>query len=82
MTTTSPPMLIPLEQAAAEMKTTPLHVLMHLKRGLLRGVESAEGWQIEAETLATLLRQRQECTPQVFDRKSCPQAGSCGSTCC
>ncbi len=41
--------------AAEKMKTTPLHVLMHIKRGLLTGIEEDGGWLIDGESLDALL---------------------------
>ncbi|MBE0597373.1 MAG: hypothetical protein IH614_08895, partial [Desulfuromonadales bacterium] len=49
--------MVPLEQAAEQLATTSLHVLVHLKRGLLVGVETAEGWEVTAASLAALLQQ-------------------------
>ncbi len=40
---------------AEKMKTTPLHVLMHIKRGLLTGIEEDSGWLIDGESLDALL---------------------------
>jgi len=49
------PEMISLDEAARRLQTTPLNVLMHLKRGLLAGVEENDLWQIDADSLAALL---------------------------
>jgi hypothetical protein len=40
---------------AERMNTTPLNVLMHIKRGLLRGIEEDNAWTVEARSLDALL---------------------------
>ncbi len=47
--------MVSLEDAAKRLQTTPLNVLMHLKRGLLAGVEEDGLWQIDVTSLAALL---------------------------
>lgn len=46
--------LIPIEEAARRLQTTPLNILMHLKRGLLKGIEEDDLWRIDAQSLAEL----------------------------
>jgi hypothetical protein len=48
----------PVAEAAQIMGTTPLNVLMHIKRGLLVGIEEEGGWLIDPESLAALLGKR------------------------
>lgn len=67
--------------AAAELSTTPLHILMHIKRGLLRASEGVDGWQIEADSLVTLLAQRAAGAAPLTCQSSCAHAGSCSSSC-
>ena len=45
---------VPLEEAARRLQTTPLNILMHIKRGLLRGEEKDDLWEIDAASLAAL----------------------------
>jgi len=45
---------IPLEEAAQQLHTTPLNVLMHLKRGLLTGIEDEDHWMVDVASLAAL----------------------------
>lgn len=46
---------LPIPIVAEKLNTTPLNVLMHIKRGLLRGVEAEGVWLIEAHSLDELL---------------------------
>ncbi|HKL27374.1 MAG TPA: hypothetical protein VJ910_14210 [Desulfuromonadales bacterium] len=46
---------VPLAEAARRMKTTPLNVLMHVKRGLLEGTEVNGNWLIDGRSLEALL---------------------------
>lgn len=49
--------LIPLAAAAARMETTPLNVLMHIKRGLLAGEEHDGVWYVRDDSLERFLAQ-------------------------
>ncbi len=71
--------MLPLEEAAAQLATTPLNVLMHIKRGVLAGVETTDGWEIMAASLAALLQQRAEGAAPVVCASGCSKAGGCGS---
>jgi hypothetical protein len=51
---------IPLNEAAERMQSTPVNVLMHIKRGLLSGKEVDGAWFVDASSLEKHLRQRQE----------------------
>ena len=51
---------IPIAQAAAILGSTPLNVLMHVKRGLLAGEEVDGGWLIDPETVAVLRSRRSD----------------------
>lgn len=46
--------MIPLEEAARRLQTTPLNILMHIKRGLLQGVEKDDLWEVDEASLAAL----------------------------
>lgn len=48
---------LPLPDAALRLHSTELNVLMHLKRGLLRGREVEGTWWIEQASLDKLLAQ-------------------------
>ena len=49
------PQTIPIAEVAQRLHTTPLNVLMHIKRGLLRGCEGEDGWQIDRTSLESFL---------------------------
>ena len=42
-------------EAAASMETTPLNIMMHIKRGLLSGEEIEGTWYVSAASLASYL---------------------------
>ena len=54
-------------EVAAAMKTTPINVMMHIKRGLLVGEEVDGSWFVPADSLASYL--------------SDPERGGAGSVC-
>ncbi|TLM65917.1 MAG: hypothetical protein FDZ69_08130 [Deltaproteobacteria bacterium] len=70
---------LPLAAAAEALGSTPLNVLMHIKRGLLAGVEKESGWQVDPASLAALLRQRGEGGAPAVCRSGCSKAGGCKS---
>jgi hypothetical protein len=70
---------VPLAQAAAVLTSTPLNVLMHIKRGLLVGKEFADGWRVEAQSLAALTRQRRETGAATVCASGCSKAHGCKS---
>jgi len=45
---------ISLDEAARRLHTTPLNILMHLKRGLLTGVEEEDLWMVDVASLSAL----------------------------
>ena len=68
------------EEAAKVLGTTPLNLLMHLKRGLLTGREIDGSWFVTRASLDRLVR---EGKAQVVKAK-CPSAckeGSSGCSC-
>lgn len=74
--------MITLEEAASRLQTTPLNVLMHLKRGLLQGVELEEGgWEVDAESLAALQTQTGGVKAEGVCASGCSRKHSCGSSC-
>ena len=70
---------VPLAQAAAVLTSTPLNVLMHIKRGLLVGKEYADGWKVEAQSLEALIRQRRETGAATVCASRCSKAHGCKS---
>ncbi len=45
---------LPIETIAEKLNTTPLNVLMHIKRGMLEGHEKDGAWLVECASLAAL----------------------------
>lgn len=48
------PKKIPIAEVAAQLQTTPLNVLMHIKSGMLQGSEEEDGWMIDQASLDNL----------------------------
>jgi len=70
---------VPLPEAAEVLGTTPLNVLMHVKRGLLAGVEQESGWLVDPESLANLLKRRQAgAVPSVCASGCAKKTATCG----
>lgn len=72
-----------LEIAAAArlMQTTPLNILMHIKRGLLKGSEQDGVWLIERASLEALLASPGGGTANVVCTGGCTGKSTCGSQC-
>ena len=72
--------LVPLGEAARSLETTELNVLMHIKRGLLQGVEMVDGgWQVTVASLAALLAEGAGKKGDVVCPPSCGKGGGCSS---
>jgi hypothetical protein len=70
----------PVAEVAQRLGTTPLNVLMHIKRGLLAGAEREGGWLVDPESLATLLSKRAAGElPAVCQSGCAKKAGGCGT---
>jgi hypothetical protein len=68
---------IPLVRAAELLGSTPLNVLMHVKRGLLSGVEREAGWLIDPNSLALLLGRRKVGEVLAVCRSGCTKIHGC-----
>ena len=69
---------IPTAQAAEKLGTTPLNILMHIKRGLLPGVESDGVWLVESASLEALIRKRKADNMAIVCQSGCTKhAGGC-----
>ncbi len=68
-----------LAQVAAIMGSTPLNVLMHIKRGVLKGVEVDGEWRIDPASLDELLEKRREGEIPAVCKSSCSKAHGCKS---
>ena len=70
---------ISLEEAASRLQSTPLNVLMHIKRGLLSGSEIDGNWWIEVATLESFLAGREESSMAQVCQSGCAhKCPSCG----
>lgn len=70
----------PVAEVAQRLGTTPLNVLMHIKRGLLTGREQEGGWLVDPQSLEALLRKRDAGELPALCRSGCGKpAGGCGS---
>lgn len=70
--------LITVDEVALELGTTPLNVLLYIKRGQLAGQEIEGRWYVEKASLAALQSTGDKvgsapCTP------ACKHGGGCGS---
>ena len=72
---------LPIGEAAKHLNTTPLNVLMHIKRGLLQGADIDGQWWIDRESLAELLEKRQEGTVEQVCASGCGRHQGCGGGC-
>lgn len=69
--------LLTVEEVAKELGTTPLNVLLYIKRGQLAGQEMEGKWYVDEASLAALKSQGDKvgsapCTP------ACGHGGGCG----
>ena len=64
-------------EAAVSMKTTPMNVMMHIKRGLLRGEEVDGAWYVSADSLASYLSDPERDQPSSV----CHSKSHCGQGC-
>ncbi|WP_155890790.1 hypothetical protein [Desulfuromonas sp. TF] len=47
--------MIGIEEAARQLGSTSLNTLMHIKRGLLKGIEADGAWLVDRRSLEALL---------------------------
>jgi hypothetical protein len=68
--------------AVAEiMNTTPLNVLMHVKRGLLQGIEQDGVWLVERRSLENLLARTGGGRAAGVCSAGCAKRHACGGDC-
>ncbi len=72
---------ISILEAADKMETTPLNVLMHIKRGLLQGVEIDGNWWVENKSLALWLAESSERKSQDVCASGCAGRSACSGGC-
>lgn len=69
-----------LAEVAATLGTTPLNVLMHIKRGLLAGVEKDEGWFVSGTSLDAYCADR-GVEKSLVCSSGCAKAAGCSGGC-
>jgi len=70
-----------LSDAAKVMQTTPLNVLMHIKRGLLKGVEEKGQWLVNHKSLEALLAKTGGSKADNVCSSGCDKENACGGGC-
>lgn len=72
---------LPLAVAAQKMGTTPLNILMHIKRGMLQGVEIDGVWTIDNQSLEALMAKTGGGKAQDVCASGCSKKHACGGGC-
>ena len=70
---------LPIEEAAKELGTTVLSVLMHIKRKLLVAREVDGVWLVSRESLEDFCRDGQGRASLELCRSACAKGGHCSS---
>lgn len=80
MTETScPSSRLTVAQAARELNTTPVRILMMLKQNLLSGQEIDGVWQVTRESIAACLGDPDRLTPKIVPHCKNSGCSGCGS---
>lgn len=72
---------LPIATVAEQMNTTPLNVLMHVKRGLLQGVEEDGVWMIDCQSLEHLMITTGGGKNAAVCASGCAKKHACGGGC-
>ena len=72
---------ISIVEAAKIMQTTHLNVLMHIKRGLLKGIEEDGQWYVDKVSLEALLNQTGGGKAEGVCASGCAKKHACGEGC-
>jgi hypothetical protein len=75
----SEPTDMTVAEVAEALGTTPVNVLLFIKRGLLEGRESEHGWLVVPESFATFRGSEAGQVGRATCRSACSKAGGCGS---
>ena len=70
MSTIEAPSHIPIADAAAELQTTSLRILMLIKQKVMAGHQVDGEWHVDKESLACFRGYSADCS----DRKKCPSS--------
>ncbi len=68
-------------EVATSMKTTPINVMMHIKRGLLAGEEIDGAWYVPADSLASYLSDPARGNTGSVCKAKSHCGGGCSSSC-
>ena len=74
-------MKLPISIVAEKMNTTPLNVLMHIKRGMLKGVEEDGLWMIDGQSLEALMAKTGGSKAEDVCASGCAKRPACSSGC-
>ena len=74
-------MKLPISIVAEKMNTTPLNVLMHIKRGMLKGVEEDGLWMIDGQSLEALMAKTGGSKAEDVCASGCAKRHACSSGC-
>lgn len=72
---------LPVPLVADRLNTTPLNVLMHIKRGLLRAVEKEGAWLVDVRSLDELLAKTGGGKAETACSSGCARNHACGGGC-
>lgn len=72
---------ITILMAAEILNTTPLNILMHVKRGMLEGTEGEGGWMIAKASLDALVAKTGGLKSAGLCNSNCAQKNACGGGC-
>ena len=73
--------MLSITEVARLMQTTPLNTLMHIKRGLLEGVEKDGVWLVERASLEALLARTGGGKASAICAGGCASKHACGGGC-
>ena len=73
--------MMPIAEAARRLQTTPLNVLMHIKRGLLKGGEENGSWLVDCASLDVLVARTGGGKVKNVCANECAKKHACGGGC-
>lgn len=72
---------LPIPEVAEKLNTTPLHVFMHIKRGLLQATEEDGTWLVDVQSLDELMAKTGGSKAEGVCASGCSQKHACGDGC-
>ncbi len=72
---------LPITIVAEKMNTTPLNVLIHIKRNLLQAVEEEGTWMVDSQSLEALLAKTGGKKVADVCASGCAKKHACGGGC-